>query len=368
MNALLEQQLLSADDVLLVPQLGILTSRSEAVLQPFIFSAPMDTVTGYELAKAMLAENQFPVICREINDEEYSRCLVEFANTPTFFAVGATPLELKRFVDRVSKVLDKLPESTKFNVAIDIAHGDSVVGHTAAKFLQDSGLASNIMSGSICTPAAAIRCLAAGCTFLRIGIGPGSVCTTRMMTGVGVPQLSAVYRIHSRLTSTQQREGIVLIADGGIRYPGDAVKYLAAGADAIMMGSTFSKTKESLGWESKWPDTHYEDLLAFPRPTPTPILTKRYRGHSSREFQQDRKGITAACPEGTATHAFQWQGETVQSVCNKFKGGIASAISYLGFQNLTDLQPDKIEFIQVTTSTYMESMPHNREVQDVKAI
>jgi IMP dehydrogenase len=368
MSRLLDEQLLSADDVLLEPQLGVLTSRSEAELTPFIYSAPMDTVTGYELAKALLEEDEVPVICREISDEEFGNCLRSFHATAALFAVGATATELQRFVTRVEQVQEHLPESVKINVAIDIAHGDSLIAYTAIKFLRDFSFIGDIMSGSICTPAAALRSVAAGCTHLRIGVGPGSVCTTRMMTGVGVPQLSAVYLIHRELVKSGKRGHAVLIADGGIRYPGDAVKYLSAGADAIMMGSIFSKAQEALGWETRWPEANPNEVISFPRPNPVPIHVKTFRGHASAEFQIDHRGASNRCPEGTSTREFQWDGQTVFSICEKFRGGVASAISYLGLRSLADLNPQSVQFMKITTSTFMESMPHNREVNDVKSI
>ncbi len=367
MNNLLDEQLLSADDVLLEPQLGQLKSRSDAELMPFIYSAPMDTVTGFALAKAMLSQDEIPVICREISDQEYSACISSFYDTATFFAAGATETELKRFINRV-KEAKNLPDGVKLNVAIDIAHGDSVVAYNAIAFLRSLEFIGDIMSGSICTPAAAIRSVVAGCTHLRIGVGPGSVCTTRMMTGVGVPQLSAVYLIHRELTKANKRAHAILIADGGIKYPGDAVKYLSAGADAIMMGSVLSKTKESLGWEVRWPEAEPNKVISFPRPDPEPILVKSFRGHASANFQKDHRGEANRCPEGTSTREFTWDGTTVKSVCEKFRGGVASAISYLGLVSMAELCPENVKFMRITTSTFMESMPHNREVDDVKSI
>lgn len=372
MNSVLDTNLLSADDVLLEPQLGKLYSRSDAELAPFIYSAPMDTVTGYELASAMLAEDEFPVICRDLSDKEYCACLALVQNTQGFVAVGATKSELLRFIKRVTSVEDQLTSDgitdTKINVAIDIAHGDSIVAYEAIAFLREYPFVGDIMSGSIATPAAAMRCMKAGCTHLRIGIGPGSVCTTRLMTGVGVPQLSAVYLIHRELLDQDKRSQAILIADGGIRYPGDAVKYLSAGADAIMMGSVLSHAKESCGWDVSWPETPRNQVISFPRPDPVPILTKKFRGHASSDFQQDRKGTVNRCPEGVSTESFEWTGETLKSICERYRGGVASALSYLGLESMADLGPDNVRFMKVTTSTYMESIPHNREVTDVRSL
>lgn len=364
--SLLDRELLSVDDVLLQPNVGVLKSRHDAKLMPFIYSAPMDTVTGYHLAKSMLAQYEVPVICRDIEDKEYVACIKAFNNTATFFAVGATELELKRFIDRVQAALPDLLDGTEINVAIDIAHGDSIVAYSAIAFLREFSFIGDIMSGSICTGSAALRSVEAGCTHLRIGVGPGSVCTTRIMTGIGVPQLSAVYLIDKALKETLNRDNVTLIADGGIRYPGDAVKYLCAGADAIMLGSLLSKTSESPGWIRKQEPLDISEVLSFPLPDPKTTLWKRYRGHASANFQQDHKGSSNRCPEGTSTDEFMWEGETVKSVCERFRGGVASAISYLGLTSIDQLQPENVEFLKISTSTFLESMPHNQNARNTK--
>lgn len=342
---ILDEKALTVDDVLLTPQLGILKSRTHAILHPYIYSAPMDTVTGYNLASAMLKNGEIPVVCRNIPEDEYLRCLIEFHNTTAFFAVGITDLEKKRFLEMLSQVAQALDlDKFNLNIAIDVAHGDSVAAYEAILFFKEQGICKNIMSGSIATPEAATRAVAAGCTHLRVGIGPGSVCTTRIMTGFGVPQLTAVYFI-ARLwdkSKTNQYPKPIIIADGGIRYPGDANKYLAAGADAIMIGSLLSKTTESCGWDLE-------------------TNTKSYRGHASAAFQTDTKGKSNSCPEGLSTNSFS-PSTTVEKVINNFRGGLASAISYAGLENMKDFNYHNVYFIEITPSALMESHAHNPAV------
>ena len=354
---ILDQELLTVDDVLLEPALGILKSRSDAKLRQFIYSDPMDTVTGYELACEMIQGGEVPVICRELSDEEYCKCLKEFQGKNAFFAVGATKSELQRFLNRmVDARLDE--QGIRVNVAIDIAHGDSVIAYEAITFLRSLDFIGDIMSGSIATADAAARSVKAGCTFLRVGIGCGAACSTRLMTGVGVPQLSAVYLIAKWLSTHPGKDDITVIADGGIRYPGDAVKYLCAGAHAIMLGSLLSKTEESPGWTVSWPTPNDSKTVeTFPLPTPKPILSKRYRGHASASFQKDHFGKPNRCPEGATSSEFVWDGTTVHSVLEEFRGGVASAISYLGLTDQMELNPEHVRFLRITNSAWQESLP-----------
>lgn len=361
---ILDNELLAADDVLLEPQFGKLHSRSDATMKPFIYSAPMDRVTGFDLAKAMLEQKQIPVICREIDDEEYISCIREFNDTSAFFATGATKPEVQRLLHRIKEAAlpDEYP--LKLNIAIDIAHGDSIVAKEAIQFLKELPFINNIMSGSIATFAAALRNIEWGCTHLRIGIGCGSACSTRLMTGVGVPQLSAVYLIRQGLdrviteakskTITDQLKSIQLIADGGIRYPGDAAKYLAAGANGIMMGKAFSIAKESLGWEERYVEIPPNKVIRFPMPEPEMELIKTYRGHASYSFQQDYSKPQRS-PEGVSSNEFKWLGDTVESICEYYKGGVESTVSYLGLESIEELSPENVYFLKVTHNTNIES-------------
>ena len=358
MTHILDTKILTTDDVLLVPSLGILNSRSDAELHSFLYSAPMDRVTGYTMAKALLELGENAVICRNIPEAEWDFCIKEFAiRSPkkrgqVFFAISTCQKWLKTFFDKLIAFGIKQP----INVAIDIAHGDMKIAHELAGYLQELGICKYIMSGSICTLEAARRCIAAGCTHLRVGVGPGSMCTTRLQTGCGYPQLSAVYKISQGLNPAK-RNKIKIIADGGVRTPGDAVKYMAAGADAVMLGSRFSHALEAPGWFTE----DYEPppagkVISFPRADPKPIYAKVFRGHASASFQEDHNKINA-CPEGTSTK-IRWQGKTTESIVNEFRGGLSSAISYLGLTRSNQLGPDTVRMIKITPAATNEGKPH----------
>jgi len=338
----LDKEFLTVDDITLAPRLGILDSRSEAELKPYIYSAPMDRVTGFDLTKAMLEASEYPVVSRFINSQELYDCLSQFAsNTNTFFAIGIDN-SLKKFLELIAEIAEdkSWEDSFKINVALDVAHGDMKKAHATTAVLKSYPFVNKIMSGSICTPDAAIRCIESGCTHLRVGVGSGSACTTRQMTGIGLSNLTSVYLIH-KITKDLDIP-VEIIADGGIKYPGDAVKYLAGGATGVMLGNVLSHAQESPGW-------HLDG---------TGHLWKTYRGQASAEFQQELFGTKNHCPEGASGSPFIWNGTTVESIVNQFRGGLSSAISYLGLKSIIDLKPENVTFIKTTYSGYTEGNPH----------
>ena len=356
---LLDREILSNDDVLMVPKLGRLSSRKDAEIAPYIYSSPMDTVTGYELTKSMVENGQHPVVCRFLK-EEWFRCLVEYHDNPdVFFAIGSRKEQIKYFLDCLYKIRPKVKDFPPVSVAVDIAHGDTVDAHALYTWLSEQPFIGRIMSGSVCTADAAVRVFNSGCSHVRVGIGPGSACTTRLMTGCGMPQLSAVYFAYKALESAFPGKEYHIIADGGVRSPGDANKYLAAGATGIMMGREFSTTTESAGWETiQDPETtSYSGVVSFPLERPKTIKVKKYRGQASASFQKDMFGSSNVCPEGASTGSI-YPTTSCKAVLDKYKGGLASAISYLGLRSSLELCPETVEFVKVTSSGHKEGTPH----------
>jgi IMP dehydrogenase len=374
MTHILDHEFLTTKDVSMAPGLGQLPSRSLAEVEPFIYSAPMDTVTGYQLTKTMLEAGEYPVVSRFISYDEKWKIVEELGTHPnTFFAIGTGDdavdfLNLLADVGAAQNDWEGEEREIKFNVAIDIAHGDMVAAHELATFLREKPFIRYIMSGSICTPDAAVRALRAGCSHLRVGVGPGAACTTRVKTGVGIPNLSAVYLIDKNLKAWGRRNAVRIIADGGITEPGDAVKYLCGGADAIMMGSVFSKARESAGWHAMEDPRFFEEVraaaaagkpIAFPLPDPPVILVKRFRGQASAEFQEDMFGKVNRCPEGASSDPFYWdEYTTVETILEEYRGGLASSISYQGHIKSVDLGPESTIMIKVSAAGYREGTPH----------
>jgi IMP dehydrogenase len=353
MKHVLSKKKLSVDDVLCVPTLGKLKSRSEAQITPFIYSAPMDRVTGYAMTKELLALGHVPVICRTLPEEEWNATVKEFAENPrVFIAIGLGKEEFVSFWNK----LTKLGIRNTINVAIDVAHGDMEQAHELTAYLRELGVCRYIMSGSICTPEAAARAQQAGCTHLRVGIGPGSACTTRIETGCGYPQLSAVFDIDQSLKANDLRSHVHVIADGGIRNPGDVVKYLSAGADAVMMGSVLATALEACGWQhGGYKPLDLEGTVSFPVEHPEPIYIKDYRGQASESFQRDN-GKPSHHPEGIE-YWIEWDGTKLEDIVKRYEAKVASAISYLGCTSVIDLGPETVKMIKVTANTALESKP-----------
>lgn len=352
MHEILLEESLTVDDVLLVPRFGVLNSRSDAELYPFIYSAPMDTVTGYELSKELNRLGHIPCVSRALQ-EEWTKCFdLAEENKLVFFAVGPNDGSMHRLLN----ILNNKP-NLKVAVAVDIAHGHSIVGRQMIRILRELPQVVEIMSGSICTPEAAIECISWGCTHLRCGIGGGSLCSTRIQTKIGFPGLSSIHKIYNAIQGHRHVRNypIHLIADGGIRYPGDAVAYLAAGADGVMLGKAFSQCEESAGWvDRSFPETHHGESILQPLPVSQKI--KHYRGQASKEFQLST-GKAGKYIEGVTGPEITPKG-TAADVVNEFEAGVRSAISYLGLTKLSDLKPENVEFIRQTTSGYIEGTPH----------
>lgn len=335
-QSILEDSWLTTSDVTLKPKLGVLSSRKQAQLRPFIFSSPMDTVTGLEMTKALLDEGEHPVVCRFI--DEWYECLDLYCNDPNvFFAIGTKGEKL----EAIHQKYESGDLTGLISISIDIAHGDSISGHNTAAQLSRLPYVGNIMSGTVCTPEGALRAIESGCNYIRVGVGPGSACTTRLMTGCGLPNLSAVYHIYRAIQDNYGLDNeIKIIADGGIKHPGDAVKYLAAGAYGVMAGSIFSRCIESPGWKSD--HTGYY---------------KNYRGQASAQFQIDLLGKNPDCAEGAVGPEIRPNSDCREIVA-RFRGGLRSAISYLGFTSIEDLCPDAVSFIRITSAGFHEGTPH----------
>ena len=335
-KTILEENWLTTSDVTLKPRLGILKSRSDAEINSFIYSSPMDTVTGIEMTRKMVELGEHPVVCRFI--PEWYEAIKEFGDNPdVFFAIGTKGEKLQE-IQRLHEagIIDG-----PVSISIDIAHGDSLSGHMTAKTVSSLPFVGNVMSGTVCTPEGALRAIASGCTHIRVGVGPGSACTTRLMTGCGLPNLSAVCRIYRRIRTMHGAENnIKIIADGGIKHPGDAVKYLAAGADGIMAGSIFSTCIESPGWK--------QDHTG---------LYKHYRGQASAQFQIEMLGQTPDCAEGAVGPEIR-PDSSCSEIVSRFRGGLASAISYLGLSSAQEMSPDSVTFIRITPAGFHEGTPH----------
>ena len=230
-------------------------------------------------------------------------------------------------------------------IVIDTAHGHSKGVIDKLREAKNAFKNIDIVVGNIATGAAARMLVENGADAVKVGIGPGSICTTRVVAGVGVPQLSAVYDVYSALQGT----GVPLIADGGLRYSGDIVKALAAGGSCVMIGSLVAGTEESPG------DTIIYNGRKFKSYRGMGSLEAMEHGSKDRYFQADTKDVKKLVPEGIAGRV-PYKG-TVQEVIYQLTGGLRSGMGYCGAASIERLHDAK--FTRITNAGVMESHPHD---------
>ncbi|MDR2894111.1 MAG: IMP dehydrogenase, partial [Alistipes sp.] len=251
--------------------------------------------------------------------------------------VGVTP-------DTMTRVA-ALHEAQVDVIVIDTAHGHSRNVAEMVKGVKKQYPELDIVAGNIATAEAAKYLAAAGADGVKVGIGPGSICTTRVIAGIGVPQLTAIYDVARALKGTPT----TVIADGGLRYSGDIVKAIAAGADCVMAGSMFAGTEESPG------ETIIFNGRKFKSYRGMGSLEAMEQGSKDRYFQGDEKDARKLVPEGIAARV-PYKG-TLAEVIYQLVGGLRAGMGYVGAQTIEQLKEAK--FIRITGSGMAESHPHD---------
>ena len=344
---ILESQALTYDDVLIVPRRSSVYSRKQTSLRtrlvgdltmelPFL-SANMDTVTEARMATAMHGLGALGVIHRFLTPERH---LEELARSPgpRILAIGVKDGDLA-LVEQAADI---------DAVLVDVAHGHSDRVIERIHELKDRFPSLWIIAGNVATAEGTWDLLEAGAHAIKVGVGPGAVCTTRIVTGCGVPQLTAVMRskaaldrwweVERRKSRPRLQHAPTLIADGGIRNSGDIVKALVAGADSVMIGSLFAGTEESPG------DVLLRDGLPC----------KRYRGMASAGAMEVL-GVSRT-PEGVETW-IPWKGP-VAPLVTELEGGVRSGLSYCNASSIQDLHDQTIELVRVSHAGQQENQPH----------
>lgn len=233
-------------------------------------------------------------------------------------------------------------------VALDSAHGHSKGVLEALKKVKKNFKTISVIAGNVATAAGAKALADAGADAVKVGIGPGSICTTRIVAGAGVPQLTAIIETASVL----KQRNIPLIADGGIRYTGDMVKALAAGADCVMMGSIFAGTEESPG------ETIIFEGRKFKQYRGMGSLGAMATGSSDRYFQDVEDDVKKFVPEGIEGRV-AYKGY-LKEVVYQFTGGLRAGMGYCGAATISDLQ--KATFVKITNAGMRESHAHDIEI------
>ncbi len=265
----------------------------------------------------------------------------EFGRLRVAAAVGITADILKRTSALVKSNVDA--------IVIDTAHGHSKAVATALKSVKEVYPDLDVVVGNIATATAAKYLADLGANAVKVGIGPGSICTTRVIAGVGYPQLSAISEVYKTLEGSD----IPIIADGGIRYTGDIPKAIAAGADSVMLGSLLAGTQESPG------ETVIFEGRKFKTYRGMGSLEAMKQGSKDRYFQDVEGDIKKLVPEGIVGRV-PYKGDLNESI-HQFIGGLKAGMGYCGTKDIKTLQK-KGKFVTITTSGIKESHPHNISV------
>ena len=349
------KEALTFDDVLLTPKYSEIlpsevttnTSLSKNLnLKIPIISSAMDTVTESKMAIAIAKAGGIGVIHRnldiksqisEINKVKSKKLLVGAA-------VGAGPLEYKR-AEAILKANVDL-------IVVDTAHGHTKkVGEIIKKIKKLKSNKTTLCAGNIATTEAAKFLIKLGAEVIKVGIGPGSICTTRLVAGIGVPQLSAILAVRKGVG----RKKVSIIADGGIKFSGDISKALAAGADAVMIGSLFAGTNESPGKIIKKNGKLFKSFRGMGS------IGAMNKGSADRYFQTKQKDTSKYVPEGVEG-LVKYKG-SVEKIIYRLIGGLKSSMGYLGKKKIINLR-NKPKFVKITKAGFYESMVHN--IDEVK--
>ncbi|OUV62686.1 MAG: guanosine monophosphate reductase [Cellvibrionales bacterium TMED122] len=346
------KEALTFDDVLLLPKYSnVLPSKTNIFLQltkkislkvPFLSSA-MDTVTESKMATAIAMEGGIGIIHRNLDIKKQSTEVKKVKDRKFIVgaAIGTNPEDLDRAKSLISNGVDL--------IVIDTAHGHS--SKVLKKLLKIKKITKKIpvCVGNIATGEAAKKLYNSGADIIKVGIGPGSICTTRMVAGIGVPQISAIMEVKKALN----KKNIKIISDGGIKFSGDIAKALAAGADAIMMGSIFAGTDESPGKKFKLKGKFYKQYRGMGS------IGAMSAGSANRYFQKNFKDKSKFVPEGVEGRV-EYKGK-VSKIIYQLQGGLRSSMGYIGAKNLKEINK-KAKFIKITKAGFYESMVHSVEM------
>ena len=349
------KEALTFDDVTLAPRYSdILPSEvnTEIQLSSYlklkipVLSSAMDTVTESKMAIAIAQAGGIGVIHRNLSIKKQIQELKKVKKKKLLVgaAVGAGPLEHKRAKAILKEDIDL--------IVVDTAHGHTKKVAEIIKIIKKlKNKKTALCAGNIATPEAAKFLIKLGVDIVKVGIGPGSICTTRLVAGIGVPQLSAILTVKKGIKKNKTK----IISDGGIKYSGDIAKALAAGADAVMIGSLFAGSTETPGKLIKKNGKLFKSFRGMGS------VGAMNKGSADRYFQNKQKDTSKYVPEGVEGFV-KFKGK-VNSIIYKLIGGLKSSMGYLGAKKVVNLR-DKPYFVKITKAGFYESMVHN--VDEVK--
>jgi IMP dehydrogenase len=324
------EQIMTKENLITAPE-GITLSKAEVLLQKYkIEKLPIvnkkGKLTGLVTYKDILKKKNKPNACHD-----------DFGRLRVGAAVGVTPDVLDRIAALINSGVDV--------VSIDTAHGHSKGVIEAAMRVRKKFPKLELIVGNIATGEAAKALAKAGADAVKVGVGPGSICTTRIVAGIGLPQLSAVYESAKALKGSD----VKIIADGGIRFSGDVAKALAAGADSVMIGSLLAGTEEAPGEMIIYEGRKFKTYRGMGS------LEAMDDGSKDRYFQDAEDDIKKLVPEGISGRV-PFKG-SVAEVLYQLVGGLKAGMGYCGAKNLDRLKNAK--FVKITAAGVHESHPHD---------
>ena len=306
-----------------------------------LLSSAMETVTESKMAIAIAKEGGIGIIHRNLDIKKQVEEIKKVKRKRLLVgaAVGAGPMEIKR-AEAILKEKVNL-------IVVDTAHGHSKkVGEIIKLIKKKKDKSTTLCAGNIATKEAAKFLTKLGVDVIKVGIGPGSICTTRLVAGIGVPQLSAILEVKKGVKNNK----IKIISDGGIKYSGDIAKALSAGADAVMIGSLFAGTIETPGKLIKKNGKLYKSFRGMGS------VGAMNKGSADRYFQKKQKDMSKYVPEGVEGFV-KFKGD-VGNIIYKLVGGLKSSMGYLGTKKIFKLK-NKPNFVKITKAGFYESMVHN---------
>ena len=358
------REALTFDDVLLVPQESDILPKDVSLKRKLtnritlnipLISSPMDTVTESKMAIAMALCGGLGVIHKNMPLEQQAKEIEEVKNfkdienkekasldsNGTLIAAAAIGISEDRY-----ERIEKLIEAGVNAIVIDTAHGHSQNVLKAIKEIKDKYKDVDVIAGNIATADGAKALIDAGVDAIKIGIGAGSICTTRIIAGVGVPQLTAIYDA----SEIAKKNNVGSIADGGIKYSGDIVKALAAGADVVMVGSLVAGCEESPGENEIYQGRQFKTYRGMGS------LAAMGKGSTDRYFQNNSKKLVPEGVEGRVAY----KGLLTDTIY-QLLGGIRAGMGYTGCETISKLY-EKAKFVKITGAGLKESHPHDIQI------
>lgn len=344
--------------------IGIITNRDlkyrkiddtpvkDVMTKDNLVTAPIGT--DLETAKEILLENRIEKL--PIVDNHYKlkglitiKDIDNVVNYPKACKDKKGRLRVGAAVGVGAETLDRvkaLVEAGVDVITVDSAHGHSLGVIDVVRKIRETYKDLDIVAGNIVTKEAALELIKAGANTVKVGVGPGSICTTRVVAGVGVPQLTAVNDVYE----VAKENNACVIADGGIKLSGDIVKAIAAGADSVMLGSLLAGTKEAPGEEIIFQGRRYKSYVGMGS------LAAMKRGSSDRYFQKNKKEAKKLVPEGIEGRV-AYKGE-LADVIYQLCGGLRAGMGYCGTGTIENLKTDA-KFVRITNAGLKESHPHD---------